>query len=140
MFLSQIIQTIGSIGSIESIDQIETLVMLLPLRRRRRLCLCASLASVTSHPRGGSAHELRVVSGGFQAPARFTRRFRPFVRLFSFDRRKTHPIGLSFCSLSLSHWERAGALIPLPINRLKSGPDAPRNARSGIYDIKRAVR
>lgn len=72
------------------------------------------------------------------APVWFTRRFRPFARLFSFDGRETHAIAPR--GLSVSHWERTGALIPLSINRLQSGPDAPRDARSGIYDIKRAVR
>ncbi|ROL42181.1 hypothetical protein DPX16_1366 [Anabarilius grahami] len=68
--LSQIIKTIGSIRSID--DQIETLLMLLltPLRVTRARYSSSS----------ASAHELLLFSGGFQAPARFTRRFRPFVR------------------------------------------------------------
>lgn len=87
-----------------------------------------------------SAHELRLFSSSGSV---HVHPCGAFVRLFSSDRRQTHPIaprGLSFCSLRRSHWEPTGAFIPLPINRLKSGPDAPRNARSGIYDIKRTVR
>lgn len=68
--LSQIIKTIGSIRSID--DQMETLLMLLPHPLRFTRARCSSSSA--------SAHELLLFSGGFQAPARFTRRFRPFVR------------------------------------------------------------
>lgn len=46
-----------------------------------------------------------------------------FERLFSFDRRQTHPTGPHGLSFSRSHWERAGVLISLPINRLKSAAE-----------------
>lgn len=119
--LSQIIKTIGSIRSID--DQIETLLMLLPHP------LCASLAPVTPHPQ-----RPRMNFSSFLADFRlrldsrdgFVHLCGAFERLFSFDRRQTHPMGphgLSFCSCSLSHWERAGVLISLPINRLKSAAE-----------------